>query len=270
MTLSPQLFSLLTTLVEERSGLHYQLVDLALIESKVVNRAVESNFDSLLDYYYFIRYDPAGSQELDRLVEALVVHETFFFREAEQLSALIEVVIAPAVAQNRRPRVWCAACATGEEPYTLAMLLDERGLLSSVEIVASDISSRALDRARKARYGGRSLRSLPVAAKDRWLSPVDEGVEVAPRIRERVVWHRVNLVEPAAVEALGTFDAIVCRNVLIYFQDQAAIRVVETISSALREGGLLLVGVSESLLRFGTALRCEERAGTFFYQRASA
>jgi chemotaxis protein methyltransferase CheR len=265
--LQAPVFSILTHLIEERSGLHYEIADLDLVADKVGQRLVDSGFDSFLDYYYFLKYDPAGSQELDLLVEALTVHETYFFREIDQLRVLVDTILAPAIAAGERPRVWCAACATGEEPLTLAMLLGERNLLGAVELLASDISERALARARAGVYAGRSLRALPADVIGRWLDGTPAQVRVRAGLAEAIRWRRVNLVDRAAVAALGSFEAILCRNVLIYFTDETARRVVDTLGRALRPSGHLLVGVSESLLRFGTALRCEERAGAFFYQR---
>lgn len=267
LPITPQLFAILQGLVEERSGLHYEPRDMELFAEKVSPRAVEAGFESLLDYYYFLRYDPAGSTELDALVESLVVHETYFFREAAQLQALIDVYLAPAVAAGRRPRVWCAATATGEEPLTLAMLLAARGLLGRVEIVGSDISDRALALARRGEFGKRALRNLP-PGYERWISVRGDRATVVPGLIDAVRWRRVNLLcvdEEAA--ALGAFDAVVCRNVLIYFREETARRVVEALTRRLTDDGVLLVGVSESLLRFGTLLTCEEHGGAFFYEK---
>ncbi|MEO6953857.1 MAG: CheR family methyltransferase, partial [Polyangia bacterium] len=131
LRLTPQVFSLMASLVEERAGLFYAPADADLFASKLSARAGELGFDALLDYYYFLRYDTAGEEECDRLIEALVVHETYFFREESALRALVDHFIAPRVQAGARVRVWCAACATGEEPITLAVLLVQRDLLGS-------------------------------------------------------------------------------------------------------------------------------------------
>lgn len=268
--MSPQVFAILASLIEQRAGLHYAPEDRELLQDKVATRAEEAGFDSLLDYYYYLRYDPAGSDALDALVDSLLVHETYFFREALPLAVLADDVLAPAVRAGRRLRVWCAACSTGEEPLTLAMMLADRGVLSGVELVASDLSPRALERARAGEHNLRSMRALPPGVEGRWLEVRDGRPHVKPELVDAVDWRRVNLVDAAAVAALGTFDAILCRNVLIYFQDETALRVVESLTRALVPGGHLLVGTSESLMRFGTALSCEERRGAFFYTREGA
>lgn len=269
LPLSPQVFALLAGLVEERAGLHYRTNDLELFRDKVSSRAEQQGFESLLDYYYFLKYDEGGHKELDALVEGLVVHETYFFREADQLRALTSKVLGPRLGGALPVRIWCAASATGEEAYTLAMLLAHAGQLERARILATDVSERAVDRARRGDFGSRALRALPPGIEGRFLHRRDQRVELEPHLREAIEWRRVNLVDPLAVASLGQFDAILARNVLIYFSDATVRRVVETLSGALAPGGVLLVSASESLLRYGTSLTCEEHGGAFFYRRVS-
>jgi chemotaxis protein methyltransferase CheR len=270
LPLSSQVFAIMTSLIEQHSGIHYAPRDLEMLADKLSRRAVEQEFESLLDYYYYLRYDPGGPEELAKLVEALVVHETYFFRESDALEALIGSVLRGPLSKGHRMRVWSAACATGEEPLTLAMLLDREGLLDRVDIVASDISRRARDRARQGTFAGRSLRAMPPAMRAAYTT--DEGggaLKVRGDLRDRITWRQVNLVDHDAVCELGPFDAILCRNALIYFGDESVRRVVAHLSDALRPGGVVLVGTSESLLRFGV-FECEERGGAFFYRKPGA
>lgn len=262
------MLAILAALVEERTGLHYGLLDRSLLAEKAGARAVEAGFESLLDYYYFLRYDAAAGEELDALIDALVVGETYFFRELPPLQAVAETA-AELVVGGARPRIWSAACATGEEPLTLAMLLDAGGLLGRVDLLASDISLRALRRAGIGRHGPRSVRDgAPRELVERYLRREPDGaVRVEPRIVEAVQWRRVNLHDDAQVRAVGPVDVVLCRNALIYFRDETAVRVVERLSRVLVPGGVLLVGVSESLLRFGTQLACEERGSVFLYRK---
>jgi chemotaxis protein methyltransferase CheR len=266
--LSPQLFALFSGMVEDLCGLHYGPSDHALFAAKLEAHAADLGHDSLLDYYYRLRYDDPEKRELVRLLEALLVHETYFFRELPPLEQLVDTHIAP-IAQQRKVRVWSAACSTGEEPFTLAMLLDARGLLDRVEIVATDVSEVAVAKARSGQHSRRALRDgHPVDLARRYLEAGPGGVAITPRIRDAVTFHTLNLLDEAAIARLGTFDAILCRNVLIYFRDAQVARVLATLAAALAPGGLLAVGVSESLLRFGTALTCEERGRSFFYRVA--
>lgn len=271
LTFTPQLFAILGGLIEARTGIHYSEADRDVLQIKLSLRAEEAGFGSLLDYYYFLKYDPAGERELSTLIEHLVVRETYLFREVNQLRVLVDRVLLPAVQTGRHPRVWTAACSTGEEPLTLALLLAERGVLDDVPIVAGDISVQALARAREGRFARRSLRAMPDTSRyARWLQPATDGsVTVHRRLVDHVDWRRINLVDPAQIAGQGQFDVILCRNVLIYFSDETTRRVVDGLTGALRPDGLLLVSVTESLLRFGTSLSCDELDGVFMYRKAA-
>jgi chemotaxis protein methyltransferase CheR len=268
LTLSPPLFVLFSTLVEEASGMLYGPQDRDLFASKLADHAMELGYSSLLDYYYRLRYDDRDGLETRRLIEALLVHESYFFRELPPLIELVGHLLPAAIERRGHARVWSAACAGGEEPFTVAMLLEERGLLDKVEILGTDISTSVLARAQGGRHSRRALRDgHPAAIAAKYLDSSSQGVTVSSRIRNAVRFERLNLIDANAIAALGTFDAILCRNVLIYFNERRAVAVVEQLASALRPDGLLAVGVSESLLRFGTSLVCEERHGSFFYRR---
>lgn len=268
LPLLPQVFALLGGLVEDRAGLHYRADDVDLFHDKISSRAEQMGFESLLDYYYYLRYDPKGPIELDALVDVLVVHETYFFREVDQLRALVRDLLPPLAARRDPVRIWCAAAATGEEALSLAMLLADADLLSRCTIVATDISERALGRARRGEFGGRAARALPPGDGVRWLERVGEGLRVHPRISAAVEWRRVNLLDTDAVAALGEFEVVLLRNVLIYFSDATIQRVAGQIEKQVSPDGYLLVGASESLLRYGTGFVCEEHGGAFFYRRA--
>lgn len=265
LALSPPVFAILSGLIEEKTGIHYGIEDAPLLADKLVPRVVERGLDSLLDYYYFLRYDPGAEAEFAQLVESLVVNETYFFRELAALQNIAEAWVPELLRAGVRPRIWCAACATGEEPLTLAMLLDAACVLEKVTLTASDISARVLAQAREGIYFRRSLRALPPEAVGRWLTPLPSGMQVERRLTDAIDFRRVNLVDEAQVEALGQFDIVLCRNVLIYFSDATVRTVLASLTRALAPSGRLVVGASESLLRFESALACEERAGSFYY-----
>lgn len=267
LPLSSPVFTILSGLIEERLGLFFTAEDNEILAEKVSPRAIERGFDSLLDYYYYLRYDAGAPQEFERLAEALVVNETYIGRELDQLSALVDLLVPRLLAERSSLRLWSAACSTGEEPITLAGLLEDRGLLPRVEVVASDISQRVLGMARKGRFSGRSLRALPPAAAG-WLVFDGPNATARPALLRSVDFRQLNLSDPGAVRSAGKFDVIICRNVLIYFRDSMIKAVVSSLAAALNPGGYLLVGASESLLRFDAGLRCEEHGGAFFYRKA--
>lgn len=270
LALSPQVFAILGALIEERIGLSYGVEERSLLQSKVSGRALEAGFDSILDYYYYLRYDDPDGAEFQALAESLVVHETYFFRELDALEVMISEFVVPAIKAGRKPRIWSAACATGEEPLTVAILLAELGLLERVELLATDVSQAALGTAQRARRSRRALRQLPRGIDvERWFSIQDEHVSLRSDLQRSIRWQALNLLDDAAVARIGEVDVVLCRNVLIYFREETVGRVVARLCDRLVPGGVLLVGVSESLMRLGTGLHCEEHKGVFIYRKPS-
>jgi chemotaxis protein methyltransferase CheR len=198
---------------------------------------------------------------LDALAEHAVVGGTSFWRHAEGLAAL-----AARLAPRPAPLlVWSAGCATGEEPHGLAMALLEAGRAGHGDrILATDLSAAALRVAQAGRYGERSLRRLPPALARRWLVPAGEASEVAPAVRALVRFERHNLLDEAPSAA---FDAVVCQNVLIYFEPAVARRVVRRLAAALAPGGLLLLGPVELALAEGAGLAWLEVDGAVLLRR---
>ncbi|MFL5271093.1 MAG: CheR family methyltransferase [Anaeromyxobacteraceae bacterium] len=182
---------------------------------------------------------------LAALVERAVVGETCFWRHPEQLAALRELL--PSLGPGPL-RLWSAGCASGEEAYTLAMLLAEAGR-DDGRVLATDVSADALAQARAGRYGHWSARRLPAALRERWLRASGHELVVAPALRARVELAHHNLVKDAAP---GAFDVVVCRNVLIHFAPATAAAVLRALFGAVRPGGLLVLGPVE--LRLGAAL----------------
>lgn len=266
---SPPVLALFAALVEQQAGLHYRATERELFADKLMGHVEDLGFESLLDYYYSLRYDDADGTALQKLVEALLVHETYFFRELRPLQVAIDQYVVPVVRSGRRARIWSAACATGEEPLSIAMLLADRGIDGACDIVATDLSTTALARPQRRRYRPRSLRQDGLDIAARWLTREGEDILVPRRFVDAVEWGIINLCDHAAVAKLGEFDLIVCRHVLIYFSESTIASVVEQLCGRLRDRAGLLVGVSESLLRFSTRLVGEETNGVFLYRRVA-
>ena len=144
--MSPQVFTIFSSLIEERIGLHYGSAERELLLYKLADRAAEAGFDSILDYYYHLRYDDPNGVEQAALTDALVVNETFFFRERAALEQVIAAHIAPLCGRKPPPRIWCAASSSGEEPYTLALTLESVFANTGVDwrVLATDISRPAI------------------------------------------------------------------------------------------------------------------------------
>ena len=254
-------FGLLRDVVFQEAGIHLTEAKRALLSGRLAPRLRRLGLHSFLEYWRRVDSDP---DEKRHLVEAICTHETQFFREATQLRQLQEWVIPrwrdQAAAGLRPPRIraWCAGCATGEEPYSLAMLLDDglRGGVSgaspdwSIEILASDISTRALARAEDGVYTLERVQAVPEALRRRYflrgVGGREGSVKVAPELRALVRFERNNLSD-VALTVNGPFDLIMCRNVLIYFRPADRIVIVERLVRSLTSEGLFLVGHAESL-----------------------
>jgi chemotaxis protein methyltransferase CheR len=261
-------FLLLRDLIRDRIGMWFEDDKRELLASKLSDRVRAVGATSFLAYYYLLKYGPAADAEWAELTNALSVQETYFWREVQQIRALADVLVPQHVAAGRGPvRVWSAACATGEEPLSIAMALREAGWFdrADVEIWASDASPAALEKARLGVYRARSFRALPSALQLKYFTPVEGGWKVDPELHSRVRYSLVNLLNPADTAALAAAPFVFCRNVFIYFSTATISRVVGQFAARMPRPGYLFVGVSESLLRATTAFELEEVDGAFVY-----
>jgi chemotaxis protein methyltransferase CheR len=262
---------LLRDLVFEKTGLVFEDSKLDLFMTKVAPLLNERGFGSYLDYYYLLKYDPASDEAWDALIDALTVQETYFWREMDQLHSLAEKVIPELLASRpgERIRIWCAACASGEEPLSIAMRLNEEGWFerADIQIIATDASPAALRKARSGLYSGRSFRSLPDAMREKYFTEEGKEWRISPAISRRITWGRVNLLDERAVSDCATASVIFCRNVFIYFAPETIRRVVESFARHIGVPGYLFVGASESLLKATDEFELEEIGNAFVYTK---
>lgn len=262
---------LLRDLVHAHTGLHYDASRLPFLVDRLSGRAVERGFDSLLDYYYLLKYDEAAD-EWAKAIDALAVQETYFWREHDQLRALTEAIL-PALSPRRRPiRIWSVPCATGEEPLSIAMALSEAGWYgrAEIELRASDASAAALRQAATRTYRGRAFRQLPAELRERYFESTDG---VSWRVRDTLYaridsWTCVNAVRADEVAVHAAADVIFCRNLFIYFDAPTIQRVVEQFATRMPSPGFLCLGAAESLLRLSTRFELRELGGTYVYVKA--
>ncbi|MGC8872859.1 MAG: CheR family methyltransferase [Chloroflexia bacterium] len=265
--LSDSAFMLLRDLIHERTGLYFDDGKRELLGDKVAPRLIELGVESFLDYYYYLKYDEGD--EWGHLMDALAVPETFFWREMDQVQALVEVLVPEYVA-NGRPapmRIWSAACSSGEEPLSIAIALSEAGWFERfpVEIHASDASPAAIARARRGIYRERSFRALPLGLRSKYFRKEAEGWRICPEIHGRIQWHIANLADPKAIAPLAGAPFIFCRNVFIYFSPEAIRRTVGCFVRHMPRPGYLFLGASESLLRVTTELELEQVGTAMVY-----
>jgi chemotaxis protein methyltransferase CheR len=262
---------LLRDLVHERTGLFYDNGRCDTLADRLAPLVLDRGFRTFLDFYYLLKYDErAAPAEWRRVVDALSVQETYFWREVDQIRGLACRVL-PELAReggSRPVRIWSAPCATGEEPLSIAIALEEAGWFNRlpIEIHASDVSASAIARAVAGRYGERSFRALPAELRARYFVAHDGKSSPVPALRERVTsWSIVNLMAREELLPYATSPIVFCRNAFIYFSRQSVSRVVDAFADLMPAPGFLFLGASESLLNVTDRFRLEEIGGAFVY-----
>ena len=261
--------SLIQSLIHERTGMFFDNGKSDLLIDKLSPLVIERGFSSYLDYYYLLKYDASARVEWQNVINALSVQETYFWREIDQVKALVQTLLPEWHARNSGStlRIWSAACATGEEPLTIAMALNEAGWFEQapIEILASDASSKAIARAEQGVYRERAFRNLPANLRDRYFEPAGSVWRVKSELHSRIKWGIANLMDDSQVAPLASADFIFCRNVFIYFSETAIGRVVRSFARCIRPPGYLFVGAAESLLRVTSDFTLTEIDDAFVY-----
>ncbi len=257
--------------LHRRCGLVFEGGQGHLFRRRIERRAGELGYGGATEYVAALR-TTLGESEYERLIERLTVNETYFFREEEHFQVLLDRLWSEWSLNGRGPiRVWSAACSTGCEPYTLAMLLLERGKVGpgrpSVEILGTDVNRRVLEEAARAEYGDFSLRNTPAYFVDKYFRKEGHVYRLAPEVRQMVTFRRFNLLNPDAGAIPRGFHGIFCRNVLIYFDLSAKRRAVTLLRDALVAGGALVVGRSESLFNVPEAPPLVSMGGIMIHRK---
>lgn len=271
--MSEDVFLRLRDLIYDASGIYFSEGSRATLERRLRPRVVALGFESFEQYETHLRFSPARHEELQPALDAVAVQETYFFREERALRAFREEIL-PEIAERRRDerllRVWSAGCSTGEEPYTLAMLMLESGLFEGwrVELSASDLLQRVIAEARRGVYAEKSFRTTAPERREKYFTPRGDGTfSVAERLRAMVDFGCFNLVDSRRCDAHPDLDIIFCRNVMLYFGADARRRTVAAFHHQLREGGYLVLGASESLFTLDTPFRLAHLRNDLVYRK---
>jgi chemotaxis protein methyltransferase CheR len=270
--LPDDVFRLLREQIYRRSGIWFSDTSKYLLQKRLSPRARELNFDTFQKYFYFLQYDPRADSEFDHIFDLVTTNETYFFREPAQLQAFIEEVVPDVLSRKtvKKVRIWSAGCSSGEEPYSIAMLLQESGWYehAAFEIFASDINQQVLMKARKGQYRENAFRATEPKLRDRYFTrETDNSWRVIDEIRNRISFGRLNLYDEARVSLLGHLDVVFCRNVIIYFDDASKKVVVNNFYNRLVDGGYLLLGHSESLISLSAQFKLRHLKHDMVYQR---
>lgn len=255
-TLTDEAFKELRDIIYKTSGIYYSESKKYLLESRILKRIQTLKLNSLYDYVNFIK-NPANKGELKNLFDAITINETYFFRAEQQFEA-VEKIIIPELIRNKSGqsgqiviRIWSAACSTGEEPYTLAMIVLEKikPIYPNVQfqILGSDISNQVLEIAKSGVYKEYSVRNMPDSYLKKYFIAKDGYYYLKDEVKRLVRFSNINLFDASQVRLVSNCDIIFCANVLIYFDIPAKQRVVSLLYDALNPGGYLFIGYSESL-----------------------
>lgn len=265
--MNAQDFEFISSLLKRRAGLILTADKMYLLESRLAPLARKEGLASIDDLVRVVR---SRSEErlIADVVDAMTTNETFFFRDKTPFEHLKDGIF-PALSQARRGsriRIWCAASSTGQEPYSIAMMLDQNPAMTGgvpVEIVATDISERVLERARAGLYTQFEVqRGLPIQMLMHYFTKQDDQWRLSERIRSQVSFRKLNLMESMA--GLGKFDVVFCRNVLIYFDGPTKSDVLGRIAAQTNANGYLLLGAAETVIGVSTAFEAQQdRRGVY-------
>jgi len=244
--------------IYDKSGIYISDSKKYLVESRLSKVLKEKNINSFEDYLKLVKFSANGN-ELSILFDAVTTNETYFFREPEQLTTFVNDITPRLLSQKKGSqtiRIWSAACSTGEEPYTLAMMLLEKGYSpKQFEILASDLGDAVLQSARGAVYNSYSVRNVSESYLKKYFSGTEQMFSLTATVKNMVKFNKINLIEDKNVKSLRNTDVIFCRNVLIYFDTRSKQKVVSNLYDCLNSGGYLFIGASESLHNVTRAFR---------------
>ena len=273
--MTPQDFDYLRKLLKERSGLVLSAEKQYLAESRLLPVARRHALATLGDLVGRLKGASASQLSVD-VVEAMTTNESFFFRDKipfEHFRDTIVPALMVARAREKRIRIWCAACAAGQEPYSLAMSLKGLGAKLAgwrIDILATDISAEVLEKAKAGIYSQFEVqRGLPIQLLVRFFSQVGDTWQVAPEIRGMVQFRSLNLLNDFS--PLGMFDLVFCRNVLIYFDQPTKIDVLNRLARQVPGDGFLVLGAAETVLGLSDAFKpAAEKRGLYMRDMAAA
>jgi len=261
--ISVEQFKRLSQHIYQKLGLHFDERKIYFLKKRVEKRMAALNIVEPEDYVFMVGYGDPQGVEMQALANLVTTNETYMFREYEQLQAfanhcLPEVLAAKLARGERSLRIWSAGCSSGEEPYTLAMIVQEvfpQAQSWKCQIIATDIDENVLQRARDAHYGDRAVAEVPEEYRNKHLLEDGEDWLVQKKTAALVEFRHLNLNDRMAMRTMRGFDFIFCRNVLIYFDDLSRKAVVDHFYHALNPGSYIFLGHSESVGRISTAFK---------------
>src|SRR4030042_6242200 len=270
--LPEDVFRLIRDLIRNYCGIYFDDDSRYLLEKRLSRTIRNHHFGSFRDYFRHLLYDRNREEELASIIDILTVNETYFFREQSQLKTFSEEILPELKDTNKdkkRLKIWSAGCSSGEEPYTIAMLVLEKEYFKdwNIEIFGSDINQRVLKTARSGVYRKNSFRTTDDYFLNKYFKEQASHFRISDNVKQHVNFSHLNLLDPFKVKLVGTMDIIFCRNVLIYFDLQSRKQVIDIFFKRLIDGGYLLLGHSESLINISTAFTLKHFKHDMVYQK---
>ena len=274
ITMSDTQFNKLRKIIYDRSGIHFQDSKKYVLESRLTRRIEELDFETFDQYLMYLTAGPYQTEEFQEMFNRITINETSFFRNEPQLQTFEERIL-PELLEARKGtktlRIWSAACSSGEEPYTLAIqIFRSLGVRLAdwrIEILGTDISEKVLDIARSGKYHRYAVRTTPPAVLSRYFKEDGNHYQLDPQIKSMVHFEKLNLKDVFAARRFGTFDLIMCRNVMIYFDDEMKTNVIKMFHNQLADDGTLYIGHSETLRNLDTGFVQLELPQAFAYRK---
>ncbi|MFZ4539044.1 CheR family methyltransferase [Propionivibrio sp.] len=259
-----------------KTGIQFEDSKRYFVDKRLVERIEATESGSFRNYFTILRFQGSG-EELQALTNDMTVNETCFFSEEYQFKCLVESIL-PEIVKKKEPgstlRIWSIPSSSGEEPYSIALYLAEfwPDIANwDVELIASDIDTNILKKARAGKYSLRSVQHLPARLlQTHFKRTKDNEYQISDDYREAVEFTRVNLVDPADTRNYRGFDVIFCRNLLIYFDDLSRQKAAESFYDALNPGGFICLGHSESMSRITSLFRVRKFPEAIVYQKPEA
>ncbi len=275
--LSPDLFNKFSNLIYELSGIRFQENKAYFLASKLQERCTALSIDGFNEYWTYLQ-SPTARPEYGHMLDAITINETFFYRNQPQLESFDKDVLKPLIQKRKqegksRIRIWSCASSTGDEAYTIALMIKDKNYDASMkfEIIGSDICHDALEKARIGVYRQYGIRNIPQNLMQRYFKedPTAKTFILSDEIKQMVKFNEGNLVDKARIRSFGMFDLIFCRNVLIYFDEDSKEKVMWNLRNALYDDGTILMGHSENVYSQRHILKADkDRSHSIAYIKA--
>jgi len=272
ITISEEDFSKFKEFFYRKTGMQFENSKRYFVDKRLIERIEATNSGSFRSYFVMLRFETTG-EELQKLVNLMTVNETYFFREEYQFKCLVDSILPEIVRKKTDDspiRIWSVPSSSGEEAYSIAIYLLEHwsGIDRwDVEIISSDIDTQIISQAKKGHYSPRSVQNLPDKILHKYFTYKNEGYQICRDLQQAVEFTRVNIMEPLEVRSYRNMDVIFCRNLLIYFDDVSRRYAAEMFFDAMKAGGFVCLGHSESMSRISSLFRVCKFPEAIVYQK---